>query len=528
MSSVIDGQWRRLDPKTIAAAAVLVLAPLVPTAGIMFLSDAKPGTLLVTALIWGGIAVLISGYTAADWWLTWYRITEERFELRHGVLTRNHRWIPRERIRSVDLTADPSHRLFRVTTVKVGTGGQASDASELKLDAISRHHAESLRQELLFGSSSTSDTAPYREPATEPAIAAGTAAGTAAGSTSGSTAASAGIGETTLARLNPAWFRFSALTVSFMLIVWGAIASAVGSFKELLANFGVFDSIAHAVLASSLWLVIGATAAIALVVGVLGAIVLSVEMWWGFRLTRERGDTLRVKRGLLTTRSVSLEERRLRGVELAEPLLLRWARGARLHAVATGLNQKQEEHQPDNKTLLPPAPRAEAHRVATEALRERESPFRGELRRHPRAALRRRITWALVSAVPFIAAAVVAAVFGWLPVAATVAVGVVTVAVAVGFALDAYRNLGHEITDRYLIARSGTGIRRTVALQREGIIGWRINRTVFQRRSDLLTIGATTAAGNSVYEVHDVSTEAGLRLAEEAVPGLLAPFLQRG
>ncbi|MEV6233305.1 PH domain-containing protein [Saccharopolyspora shandongensis] len=520
MSSVIDGQWRRLDPKTVAAAAVLVMAPLVPTAGVMFLSDAEPTTLLVTALIWVGVAVLIAGFSAAEWWLTWYRITDERFELRHGVLTRNHRWIPRERIRSVDLTADPGHRLFRITTVKVGTGGQAGDSSELKLDAIARHHAESLRQELLFGGSSTSDTAAYREPVTMPSIAASAGAV--------STAASTEVGEATLARLNPTWFRFSALTLSFMLIVWGAIASGIGSFKELLEAFGVFESLGQAVLATSLWLVIAVGAAIALVVGVLGAIALSVEMWWGFRLTRERGDTLRVKRGLLTTRSVSLEERRLRGVELAEPLLLRWARGARLHAVATGLNQKTEEHQPDNKTLLPPAPRAETHRVAAEVLRERESPFGGELHRHPRAALRRRITWALVSAVPFIAAAVTAAVIGWLSVAATAAVGVVAVAVAIGFALDAYRNLGHAITDRYLISRSGTGIRRTVALQREGIIGWRIRRTVFQRRSDLLTIGATTAAGNSVYEVRDVSTETGLRLAEEAVPGLLAPFLQRG
>ncbi|PKW14674.1 PH domain-containing protein [Saccharopolyspora spinosa] len=515
MNSVIDGQWRRLDPKTIAAAATLVLAPLVPTAAVMLLSAAKAATLLITALIWVGIAVLIAGYTAAEWWVTWYRITEERFELRHGVLTRNHRWIPRERIRSVDLTADPGHRLFRVTTVKIGTGGQ-HEGNDLKLDAISRHHAESLRQELLFGTSSTSDTVAHGDPDTVAHVAVGTAA------------ASAEVGEAVLARLNPSWFRYSALTFSFVLIVWGAIGSAVGSFSELLKAFGFFDSLAHAVLVSSLWLVIAAGLVIALVVGVLGAIALSVEMWWGFRLTRERGDTLRVKRGLLTTRSVSLEERRLRGVELAEPLLLRWAHGARLHAVATGLNQKQEEHQPDNKTLLPPAPREEAQRVAAEVLREERPPTEGELRGHPPAALRRRITWALVAAVPFITAAVVAAMIGWVPVAVPAAVGVVAVAVALGFAVDAYRNLGHRVDDRYLIARSGTGIRRTVALQRDGIIGWRITRTVFQRRSNLMTIGATTAAGNSIYEVHDVSTGAGLAMAEEAVPELLAPFLQRG
>ncbi|MBB5153229.1 PH domain-containing protein [Saccharopolyspora phatthalungensis] len=504
MSGVIDGQWHRLDPKTIAAMSALVLAPLVPTAGFMLLSGAEAQTLLNTVLIWVGADVLITALVAIDWWFTWYRITADRFELRRGNLTRSHRWIPRDRIRSVDLTSAPSHRLFRVTTVKVGTGGQAGDSSELKLDSIARHHAESLRQELLFGGASTSDTA--------------------AASDADSIAAGA---DHTIARLNPAWFRYSALTLSLALIVWGAIGSAVGSFSELLKAVGFYDAIADTVLSMSLWMVVTAGLAMVLLVGVIGAIALSVEMWWGFRLTRERGDTLRVKRGLLTTRSVSLEERRLRGIELSEPLLLRWAGGARLNAVATGLKQKQEDRQPENKTLLPPAPRAEAQRVASAVLRERKSPADAELRRHPRAALRRRTTWALVSAMPFVAAAAVAATIGWVPIALAAAVAVVTVAVAVGFAVDAYRNLGHEVTDRYLITRSGSGIRRTVTLQRSGIIGWRITRTVFQRRADLMSVGATTAAGCSIYEVHDVSTESGLELAEAAVPGLLRPFLER-
>ncbi|MCI2423513.1 PH domain-containing protein [Saccharopolyspora sp. K220] len=500
MSTVIDGQWHRLDPKTIAAITTLVMAPLLPTAAVMLISGVGAVALLITVSIWAGVGLVIAALAAIDWWFTWYRITEERFELRRGNLTRSHRWIPRDRIRSVDLTADPSHRLFQVTTVKVGTGGQAGDSSELKLDAIARHHAEFLRQELLFGDSSTADTATATPEAGD---------------------------DSTLARLDPKWFRYSALTLSLALIVWGAIGSAIGSFSELLQAVGVYDAIADIVVSTSLVAVVAIGLAIVLVVGVVGAVALSVEMWWGFRLTRERGDTLRVKRGLLTARSVSLEERRLRGVELAEPLLLRWAGGARLNAVATGLNQKKEEHQPDNKTLLPPAPRAEAQRVATAVLREPQSPTDVALRRHPHAALRRRLTWGLVSATPVVVAAVVVAAVGWVPPAVSVIAGVVAVLAALGFAVDAYRNLGHEITDRYLIARSGSGMRRTVALERSAIIGWRITRTVFQRRSKLVSVGATTAAGGSLYEVHDVNTEVGLELAEKAVPGLLAPFLEQ-
>ena len=59
--------------------------------------------------------------------------------------------------------------------------------------------------------------------------------------------------------------------------------------------------------------------------------------FWDFRLTRHPGGTLHVTRGLITTRATTIEERRLHGVEISEPLLLRMVAGARLIAIATGL-----------------------------------------------------------------------------------------------------------------------------------------------------------------------------------------------
>jgi putative membrane protein len=44
----------------------------------------------------------------------------------------------------------------------------------------------------------------------------------------------------------------------------------------------------------------------------------------------------------------------------------------------------------------------------------------------------------------------------------------------------------------------------------------------------LVTVTATTAAGHGAYHVIDVRTADGLALAEQAVPGLLRPFLQPG
>ena len=104
----------------------------------------------------------------------------------------------------------------------------------------------------------------------------------------------------------------------------------------------------------------------------------------------------------------------------------------------------------------------------------------------------------------------------------------VVLPVAVVLALDAYRSLGHGISGGYLVARSGTVRRATVALQRGGVIGWTVKQSVFQRRAGVLTLTATTAAGAGAYSVYDAAEGEGLAFAAEAVPGVLEPFLVRG
>ncbi|WP_309501078.1 PH domain-containing protein [Saccharopolyspora gloriosae] len=488
MSGATD--WRRLDGKVVLVLLILVLAPLIPTAGVMLIAGANPGLVGAMSGMWAGAAAVLTGIAGVDWWFTTYRISDERVELRKGALSRSHRSLPRDRVRSVDLTADPVHRLLGLSVVQIGTGAQAD--GELKLDGIARPEAERIRAALLLRES-TSDSSEQAD----------------------------GV----LARLRPVWLLYSGVTMSLILAVWGAIASAFGSLSELFTKFGLYRAIEEQFLAVPLWLGIAVPSLGALLVGVLGSFLLSLELWWNFTLTRESSGTLRVRRGLLTKRSISLEEKRLRGVELSEPLLLRWTRGARTNAVATGLSDNKDGSQPDSKTLLPPAPRGEARRVAAEVLGEDRFPGDG-FAGHPRAALRRRITWALLAALPFAAAAIVFAALGWIPVGLAVAVVVLSAVIAVAFGIDAYRNLGHRLHGRYLLSRRGTAVRRTVALQRGGIIGWRFEQSVFQRRSGLMDVVATTAAGSGRYAVPDVRTGDGLVFADAAVPELLAPFLE--
>jgi putative membrane protein len=127
-----------------------------------------------------------------------------------------------------------------------------------------------------------------------------------------------------------------------------------------------------------------------------------------------------------------------------------------------------------------------------------------------------------------LATAIPVAVFTPVLLYIAVAWAAVALPVAVILALDAYRSLGHGISGGYLVARSGTVRRATVALQRGGVIGWSVKQSYFQRRSGLITLRATTAAGAGAYEVYDAQESEGLTFAADAVPGVLEPFLDRG
>ncbi|SDK89383.1 putative membrane protein [Actinopolyspora mzabensis] len=510
--------WQRLDPKAVLASTVLVIAPMFPIVGVMALSRDNSSRALGTAGVWLIIVLLTTLGSWLHWYFTRFRITEERFELRQGNISRSFSSIPRERIRSVDLTAPVAHRLLGISVVKIGTGRQSGSDGDLKLDALPTARAEQLRELLLR---------PRSRPTT------GDADDRPATGRSGTVEQGPG---SELARMRPSWYLYSTLTASLLLVTWAALGSAMSTlgdvFRALWASDTATDWLSDKAVSVwthvPVWLAIASALVAVLLGGLLGALALSVEMWWGFRLTGAGDTTLRTRRGLLTTRAVSLERRRLRGVELAEPLLLRLAGGSRLTAVATGLGEGTAGGRSDNKALLPPAPRGVAARIGARVLERSDSLDDGNpLRAHPRAALRRRLTRALLPVAAVSGAFAVAAAstevipwWSWL-------VPLVAGFPAAVFARDAYRNLGHGHRDEYLVTRYGTGVKRTVLLQREGIIGWRISQSPVQRLTGLLTVGATTAAGDGCYYVRDAGAEQGLAFAERCVPGLLEPFLEK-
>ncbi|MBP2707049.1 PH domain-containing protein [Microbispora sp. RL4-1S] len=471
-----------MSPRLLLIDPIRLLPSLVvPLAGVLVAGG-------FSAASFGWAAVGVAGavvYSLLRWATFTYRVTPDRIELTKSFVGRSVRAIPLERIRGVDVTASPLHRLLGLAVLKLDTGAGGED-EEGVLDALTRERAEALRGVLLVrrpGPSAVPDSGAAPPPAPERLH----------------------------ARVPRTWLGYGPLSGAYLLTPFALLAGAIGLIVQWGDEFGLSERTARHALEWAWdrpYLLLMAAVLLVLAMPLAGGVLYAVFNW-DFTL-RSRDGYLVAERGLLTRRTVSLERRRVRGYELADGLIERRAGLVRMWALVTGLGDSSTRGQ-----LLPVTPRAFAEWVAADVA----GPFHVTLRPHPRGALRRRLFRAVV---PWIAVALAGLALGWRTLAV---VALIPAVLGVPLAYDRYRSLGHGHDGMRLSVRSGSLRRAQAVVERRAVVGWRIRQTVFQRRSGLVTVVAGVGAGSGGYAAVDTGEEQGVTFAAEVTPEWLRPFL---
>ncbi len=524
-AATTEQPWRRLAPGMLVVEPLREIIRFIPMLLVLLFvgragESGPPWGLIGTAAV---VALGIS-----RWLTTRYRITPAVVEVRRGLIQRKHLTVPRDRVRTVDVSAHPLQRVLRLVKVQIGTGTSHQGAQELALDGLPAAAAGPLRAELLHrgqpGAGTAPGTAPDtgtpeagRQPTEQPIGLVPTGRQNVHRQKIFHAQQLPDPEETELARLDPRWVLYAPATLS------GVITAAflVGLGWRLLneaslnpAQFAIVQNALGHLRSTPLWVDILQGVAVVVLAVTLLSLAGYLLSFWGYRLVRHARGTLQVTRGLLTTRATSIEERRLHGVERSEPLLLRAVGGARLQAIATGLRERGSDRV--RALLVPPAPLRTVLGVEAAVLGAgpAEDP---PMRNHGPAARRRRYTRAMGTA---LAVVVVIGLITWrFDTTPWVAVAsLLALPVAALLAADRYRNLGHAVSGNALISRWGSLLRRRVVLAVPGVIGVTIRQSVFQRRSGLLTVTATTAAGSQHYAVTDVPEGVGVDLLAALLP----------
>lgn len=289
--------------------------------------------LLVLALI---------GVIAGANWLSWrfsrFRVAPHQVELRQGILFRQHRQVPFERVQSVELSRPLLARLLGLAQVVVQSAG-GSD-SHLRLAFLSLARAEQLRDELLVRAG-RSDEAIH----TWPVDAAGMPGGVtdALGARPGGPAA-AGIPVLSV----PNGRLFVATILHGSTIVLGALALAA-------AGGTGFGRVGPAVL-------VGLPALLPIAIGVAISRVKELLTHGNFHIA-DTGTGVRVQEGLTDLRTTTIPLHRIQALELVQPLWWRTLGWWRIRVNVAGAQGGGDGEQSRETTLLPVGTLDDARRV---------------------------------------------------------------------------------------------------------------------------------------------------------------------
>ena len=485
MAVMEQDDWRRLSPRMLLVHPFKEVGRFVPALLAALIVGRNTDDPWWWALAVTAVFVVIG---VLRWFTTRYRFTADRVELQHGVFTKQLLTTPIDRVRSVDVTSSPLHRVLALAKVRIGTGAGEND---LVLDGLTSAQAANLRAELLHR-----DPVLQPEPGDEP---------------------SAPAGERVLLTWQPSWVRFAPFNPSNMVIVLVLAGFVFRIINDLNLNPGrnagihdAIDWLRGLVLPLAIALSALAILALATVLAMVGYLL----AFYGFRLTADDvGHTWHVTRGLLTTRSTSLDTRRIRGVTINQPVPLRWVGGARLSAITTGLHGRhdQDRSRGEADLLSPPAPLPVVLALASDVIDPTvlAQPIAG----HGPVATRRRFTRALWPTLIVVLALVLAATLGPLPRWVAYAAPILLPAAGL-LAWDRARRLGHAIAGGYLLSRTGGLGGATHVVRTDGTVAVVVRRSVFQRRQGVASVELATAAGAQGYTVLDVTSERATQLTD--------------
>ena len=148
----------RLHPITLIINFVSQIKGFVIPAAVLLVSTFSSLTFdpnekfFVKTLIYTGIMALLVILFAVFSWIKWrkfvYWFEDGELRIEYGLFVKKKRYIPFERIQTLNYKESIFHRIFKLVRVEIETAGDSSGSSEGELTAITREQAEQIEIEM--------------------------------------------------------------------------------------------------------------------------------------------------------------------------------------------------------------------------------------------------------------------------------------------------------------------------------------------------------------------------------------------
>ena len=456
----------RLHPLTLVVVLVKAVRGFLIPAAFVFLtgSQATFGLMLLLFLGVHLAQALIRFFTFT------YRIEGGELITSQGVVSRTERHIPLARVQDVRMEQGLVHRWLSVTDVQIETaGGQGAEAA---LSVLSRTEAERLRLAVFEAAR-----------AVAPAAAGQSALG--APAADAETLRRLSLRDLTLLGLTS---NHAASAIVILFAGWQLVDDVLpASFRERVAKT-VAGNVEHWVQegVSGRWLVLGAVAILALLVGTLISVGGSIILFHGFTLSR-RGEDLHRAYGLFTRRASSLPRRRIQLLKIEEPWLRRLLRLATVRADSAGSAPTQQEGDQSGRDVLLPVARREEIEALLPVFLPGLAEDPPDWQRVDRCAIRRSMKKALFLclALAILSFVLQRHLLAFWPL--------LLVLPLYALIVQGYRHLGYALGARHFFTRKGWLGRATHILPIRNAQTVVIRQTPFDRRYGVASVHVDTA-----------------------------------
>ncbi|WP_377891916.1 PH domain-containing protein [Alkalihalobacillus sp. R86527] len=328
---------KRLHPVAMLLAFLTSLKEVaIPLVIFVFIGRGGEGYSWWHFLIMGAFLLFTLGNGVLSWWFYNYQIKNNELQIHQGFIFRKKRFIPRERVQSIDTSQGVIQRLFGLVKVQIETAGGGGEP-EVVMSALNRFEAEQLKAELYKSSKSQEEE------------------------TEGTPIIERPVKEYSLTKKD----LIIAASTSGGIGVFLSFIAAIGSQVDNILPDEFYTTVTERVMDATLtFILIGAV--VVLLLSWFFSVLGTVLKYGGFVLSRTEDDLI-IKRGILERRQLTIPVQRVQAIRMVEGLLRQPFGYAALYVESGGGGGKDEQF---STVLFPLMKRKKIHAFLEELIPE--------------------------------------------------------------------------------------------------------------------------------------------------------------
>lgn len=429
------------------------------------------------------LLLFIFGTSFIKWIRYTYRIENNELRIEHGLFVKKKRYIPFERIQSLDFSETILHRPLGLVKVTVETAAGGADEAEADMTAIKKEEATAIRK--MIAEAKSLGKLPEEKAETE--------------------AEGKNKNKEVLYKITRKQLLFFASTSGRAGVIIAAIVAFAGQFSDIIPFDEIFNEMAHIVKTG--FLLISLAVLAALFIAWLLSVAWAYLKYNDFTL-RLVDDELVITRGLLEKRTTTIPVHRIQALRVSESLF-RQPFGYASVSVEYAGGSIIDENKADDM-LIPIVKKSEIARLLQNGLPE--YIFLEEYHSAPKRAQRR---YFFVKMVMMTLITIGLSIWLW-PYGL---LAVLLIGLMWGWGVLQYRSAAWKLTGHQLILRYRDIQQHTVYLQKNRIQSVDYSVNWFQKRAQLATIGTfVMSRGGGVAAVKHLEEEDARKIYEWYLP----------